>query len=201
MDECPADPRNIDRTAVAKELRERHADWTDPVIQNIVTGELKIENVYPTWTAPEVPTWERDGVVLVGDAAHALPSTAGQGSSQALEDVEALTLFLAHELRNAYRSPLDTQLLTEKKAITTAAKRYMKLRQPHVKKILDQARRMQNQKRNMSPVEEWVMYCFMWLVGVFPSVMAKGLRMVLEYNINEEVERVLKQDDQRDNGA
>ncbi|KAH8802437.1 putative extracellular salicylate hydroxylase/monooxygenase [Xylogone sp. PMI_703] len=192
MDECPSDPRNIDCDAVRKELRERHSRWTDPVIQNIINGELKVESVYPTWTAPELPTWYRNGVVLIGDAAHALPSTSGQGSSQALEDVEAYSLFLAHELRNAYAKPLDEQPAIEQEAIMTAAKKYTNLRQPHVKKILDQARQMQNQKRNMSPIQEWIMYCFMWLMGFFPSVMTKGLRQVIQYNIEEEVEKVLR---------
>ncbi|KJZ70843.1 hypothetical protein HIM_09757 [Hirsutella minnesotensis 3608] len=49
------------------------------------------------------PTWERDGVVLMGDAAHALPPTSGLGSSQALEDAEAFVLFLSHHMREAYK--------------------------------------------------------------------------------------------------
>lgn len=194
MDDCPTDPRHIDRDAVAAQLRERHRGWADPVVQDIITGErTTIESVYPTWTAPELPTWERDGVVLVGDAAHALPPTSGQGSSQALEDVEAFTLFLAHELRDAYRAPSETQMLTEKSAVTTAAKRYMALRQPHVKRILDHARRMQNNKRDMTVVEEWIMYAVMWIMGFFPSVMGRDLKTVTEYNIRDEVERLLEQ--------
>jgi 2-polyprenyl-6-methoxyphenol hydroxylase-like FAD-dependent oxidoreductase len=193
MEECPRDPRNINRDLVAKELRERHAAWKDPVVQEVIGQEnIKIENIYPTWTAPEIPTWERDGVVLVGDAAHALPTTSGQGSSQAFEDVEAFTLFLAHELQEAYKTPLDTQTMTEKKAIVAAAKKYVALRLPHVKQILDHARKMQSSKRDMSVIEEYIMYCFMWIMGWFPSVMSKQFTKVAEYNIREEVEKVLQ---------
>lgn len=161
--ECPKDPKAIDREDVARQLRSRHAGWKDPVVQKIIHAGVQIDSVYPTWTSPELPTWERDGVVLIGDAAHALPSTSGQGSSQAVEDVEAFTLFLAHYLGRVYRK--DPQLQTEKQAITTAAKQYMALRQPHVKQILDRARKIQNSKRNMSVVEEYLMYFMMWILG------------------------------------
>lgn len=59
---------------------------------------LHVESMYPIWTLP-LPTWEQDGVVLIRNAAHALPSSSGQFSSQALEDGEAFVLFLAHYLR------------------------------------------------------------------------------------------------------
>ncbi|KAH8690833.1 hypothetical protein BGW36DRAFT_306426 [Talaromyces proteolyticus] len=194
MEECPQDPRNIDRESVIRELQTRHASWKDPVVREIIRDKnLKIENVYPTWTAPEIPTWERDGVVLVGDAAHALPSTSGQGSSQAFEDVEALTLFLAHELHAAYGNPLETQIMTEKTAIAAASKKYVALRKPHVKQILDHARKMQNSKRNMSVVEEYTMYIFMWIMGWFPSVMSKQFRGVAEYDVRAEVEKSVKE--------
>jgi 2-polyprenyl-6-methoxyphenol hydroxylase-like FAD-dependent oxidoreductase len=127
----------------------------------------------------------------VGDAAHALPSTSGQGSSQALEDVEALTLFLAHELRNAYMNPLESQAATERAAVTTAAKRYVELRKPHVKKILEHAKQMQDNKRDKSLFEEYLMYCLMWIMGWFPSVVSKPLMEVAAYNVKDEVERVL----------
>jgi 2-polyprenyl-6-methoxyphenol hydroxylase-like FAD-dependent oxidoreductase len=163
LDECPEDPQAIDREDVARQLRERHSSWQDPVIQTIIHSGVQIDSVYPTWTSPELPTWERDGVILVGDAAHALPPTSGQGSSQALEDVEALALFLSHYLRESYQG--ETHM--EKQAINRAAKQYVALRQPHVKKIRDRARQMQDKKRTMSVVEEWVMYAVMWVMGEY----------------------------------
>ncbi|EEA24710.1 hypothetical protein EYB25_004185 [Talaromyces marneffei] len=194
MKECPTDLRNVNSEAIIRELRTRHKHWGDPVVQRIVSDEtLEIKHIYPTWTAPEIPTWERNGVVLVGDAAHALPSTSGQGSSQALEDVEAFTLFLAHELRNAYKNPLESQAATERVAVTTAAKQYVELRKSHVKKILEHAKQMQENKRNKSLFEEYLMYCFMWIMGWFPSVVSKPLIEVAGYNIKDEVERVLGQ--------
>ncbi|MFD7061168.1 FAD-dependent monooxygenase [Streptomyces sp. NPDC059906] len=44
----------------------------------------------PTHDLPTVPTWSRDRLVILGDAAHATTPTSGQGSSMALEDAVVL---------------------------------------------------------------------------------------------------------------
>jgi len=159
----PPTPGNLDRAAVTAQLRERHQSWKDPVIQKILQS-LTVENMYPTWTVPPLPTWERDGVVLVGDAAHALPSTSGQGSSQALEDVEAFTLLLSHHLRKAHTAG-KPGTLEKKEVIKAAAKQYMELRLPRVTQILQDSRQMQDSKRDKGFVEEYMMYIFMWMMG------------------------------------
>jgi 2-polyprenyl-6-methoxyphenol hydroxylase-like FAD-dependent oxidoreductase len=110
--------------------------------------------MYPTWTSPPLPTWERDGVVLLGDAAHALPSSSGQGVSQALEDCEAFVLFLAHQMKRRDSSKPDA----EKQATIKAARQYMNLRKPRVTEILENAKRIQNTKRDMGVVREYAMY-------------------------------------------
>lgn len=162
VDECP-DPKSVDKEDILKQLRERHKNWKDPVICKVLETS-KVTSMYPTWIMPPLPTWERDGVVLVGDAAHALPPTSGQGSSQALEDVECFSLFLSHHLGKAYESgghdPTDY-----KGVIRAAAKQYMDLRQPHVKRILDHAQQSQNRKRDKTVIEEYIMYAFMWMIG------------------------------------
>ncbi|RMJ28459.1 Extracellular salicylate hydroxylase monooxygenase [Aspergillus sp. HF37] len=187
IDECP-DPRSIDTDHVAQQLRERHAQWKDPVVQSVIRS-VRVDNMYPTWTSPQLPTWERDGVVLVGDAAHALPTTSGQGSSQALEDVEALALLLSH-----YTGSGSQSVQADKEAIRTAAKRYVHLRQPRVQAVLDQSQKMQNSKRNMSVVEEYFMYCMMWIVGFFPSLVSGPLIAVSQYNVAEQVDQMLATD-------
>ncbi|KAL3464271.1 hypothetical protein BJX64DRAFT_255348 [Aspergillus heterothallicus] len=190
VDKCP-DPKTLDMQAVAKQLRERHAGWKSPVIQKILAS-LEVKNMYPTWTSSQLPTWERDGVVLVGDAAHALPSTSGQGSSQALEDVEAFTLFLGHALQNV---PQDSSTYSKryKAAIAIAAKQYIGIRKPRVQSILESAQRMQNSKRGMSVIVEHLMYCAMWIAGCFPGKMSKPLKSVISYNIAEEAKAILEQ--------
>uniref|UniRef100_UPI000B8722FF FAD-dependent oxidoreductase n=1 Tax=Actinokineospora iranica TaxID=1271860 RepID=UPI000B8722FF len=49
--------------------------------------------IMPPWNTydfPRVPTWHRDRMVIIGDAAHATSPAAGQGASMALEDAVVL---------------------------------------------------------------------------------------------------------------
>lgn len=158
---------------VKSQLKSRFSTWTDPLVLHIINS-VDVQTMWPTFTTPELPTWEREGVVLVGDAAHALPSTSGQGASQALEDVEALARLVGHEVGVWY---MEEQMRGcgggiegEKRAIQMACKRYVEMRMPRVKRILDTARGMQNSKRDMGGWGEWVMYWVMWVMGMFHSI-------------------------------
>ncbi|RSL50055.1 hypothetical protein CEP54_012117 [Fusarium duplospermum] len=186
--ECP-DAKSLDMDDVMRQLRERHDQWKDPVVQSVLKS-AHVQNMFPTWTSPELPTWECDGVVLLGDAAHALPPTSGQGASQALEDCEALTLFLAHHLSDRGQETSSNHA-SLKQAINKAAKQYMNLRRPRVRHILKAAQKMQNSKRSMGAIQEYAMYTFMKVIGFFPSLATKPTRTVIEYNVAEEVARVL----------
>jgi 2-polyprenyl-6-methoxyphenol hydroxylase-like FAD-dependent oxidoreductase len=59
------------------------------VLENVRHDAISI---WPSYALPSIPRWVSSGkpVILVGDAAHAIAPTAGQGACQALED--ALTL-------------------------------------------------------------------------------------------------------------
>ncbi|KAJ5978507.1 hypothetical protein N7501_001849 [Penicillium viridicatum] len=192
IEECP-DRKTLDMDKVTRQLRERHGNWKEPVVKKVIQS-LRVENMYPTWTLPALPTWERDGVVLVGDAAHALPSSSGQGSSQALEDVEALALLLAHRLRmgNAHLDEITPK--AQKNAIKAAASQYVNLRQPHVDAILDSAQKIQNSKREMGLLKEYFMYAVMKIMGLFPGFMSNQIRTVTEYNIADDVARIIASD-------
>jgi len=69
--ECPTDWRRIDRDDAKRQLAERHRDWKNPVVQRI-TEKVEVDSVYPTFTTPDLATWENGGCVILGDAAHAL---------------------------------------------------------------------------------------------------------------------------------
>ena len=150
---CP-DSKSLDADAVTRDLHERHSGWKDPVIQAVLR-QLSVQSMYPTWTVPSLPTWARDGVVLIGDAAHALPPTSGQGCSQALEDTECFAMFLAHAMKQG----------DGKEAVVFAAKQFQELRAPRVGAILDAARRWQDNKRDKALWKEYLLYAGMWLMG------------------------------------
>ncbi|KAK1252216.1 hypothetical protein MKX08_003403 [Trichoderma sp. CBMAI-0020] len=186
--ECPV-RSTLDMDDVSRHLRERHAQWKDPVIQRIIKS-ARVTHMYPTWTSPPLPTWERDGVVLLGDAAHALPSTSGQGVSQALEDCEAFVLFLAYQMKRRDASKPDA----EKQATVKAAKQYMDLRKPRVTEILESAKKIQNSKRDMGVVREYAMYSMFKLLSFFPNAVAKPTRKIYEYNVAEEAAQIIAAD-------
>lgn len=83
------------------------------------------------WTTHDLPTvrhWQRDGMVLVGDAAHAMSPSAGQGASTAVEDA----VELARHLRDL--------------PVAQALAGYERLRRPRVEKIVAQAARSTSTK-------------------------------------------------------
>lgn len=163
MNECP-DPKTVDCDAITEDLRQRHGNWKDPVIQEIIQV-VQVQTIWPIWTTPELLIWDRDGVILLGDAAHALPPTSGQGSAQALEDTECLSLLLAHYLNRAYGN--SNPEFSERDAIQLAAKKHRELRHPRVKALLDEARQRQKTKQDMNIFMEFFMYFFLWVMGKF----------------------------------
>jgi 2-polyprenyl-6-methoxyphenol hydroxylase-like FAD-dependent oxidoreductase len=83
-----------------------------------VAGPWNTEDLGP------VRVWHDDRIVLVGDAAHALAPTSGQGASQALEDA----VVLGHSLR-------------QNREITTGLTAYEGIRRPRVEKVAAYGRR------------------------------------------------------------
>jgi 2-polyprenyl-6-methoxyphenol hydroxylase-like FAD-dependent oxidoreductase len=73
-------------------LLERYIGWHEPIGTFLVNTPAIIKtNIYE---APRLPAWHKDRVVLVGDAAHAMSPSAGQGASVALEDALHLVKLL-----------------------------------------------------------------------------------------------------------
>lgn len=157
--ECPVDLRNIDREKAESSLKERHAGWKNDTIQTIIPN-VEISSVWPTLTTPVLPYWYRHSAVLIGDAAHALQPTSGQGTSQALEDCEGLALLLA------FHSAKDST------AFDLALQQYQMLRKPRVARIHAEATKRSKMKQDMSVVEEMIMYAVLWIMGTLPVTSA-----------------------------
>jgi len=101
-----------------------------------------------------LPTWAKGGCFLVGDAAHALQPSSGQGGSMALEDCEVLALLLSHHLNGL--GDLDIGMLM---------KQYCDLRIPRVSMVHKKAQETGALKQDMSLVQEMIMYFFIWLMS------------------------------------
>jgi 2-polyprenyl-6-methoxyphenol hydroxylase-like FAD-dependent oxidoreductase len=62
----------------------------DGPARDLVEATDEIFAGWNTYDFPKVPTWHRDRMIIVGDAAHATSPASGQGASMAIED--AITL-------------------------------------------------------------------------------------------------------------
>ena len=146
---------------------ERHQKWQEPTVQRIMS-QVEVDSLYPTWTTAELPRWHYAGrCVLLGDAAHALQPSSGQGACQALEDAECFALFLTHYV-SQFRKPSDFSSSGESslaEALLAAAENYQTLRMPRVKRIRDRSQKMSRMKENMGFIQEMLMYLFVWLIG------------------------------------
>lgn len=88
----PADPRSA---APLEELRRRFGRWASPVPEVLEAAtEDDLEFFGHHWNRVR-RVWGEGRVTLVGDAAHTMPPTLGQGANQTLEDAWVLGRELA----------------------------------------------------------------------------------------------------------
>ncbi|TDD34635.1 FAD-dependent oxidoreductase [Saccharopolyspora elongata] len=96
----------------------------DGPARDLVAASDELFAGWNTYDFPKVPTWHRDRMIIIGDAAHATSPASGQGASMAIED--AVTL--AKCLRDADGVP----------AAFTA---YESLRRTRVERVVAQGKR------------------------------------------------------------
>ena len=171
----PSDP------SLVEGLKARHGNWSDPIIKHILSdlaspsdtpGDRKtsLDLYTPTWTLPKLPRWYRGRLVLIGDAAHALPSTSGQGISMALEDSVGISL-VVEKLLGSDTTLGEVSGILDQQRVDKAFEAFQAVRKPRVEKILDDALRSQNSKRNLSYLDRGIMYAILWLLT---HLMGKG---------------------------
>jgi 2-polyprenyl-6-methoxyphenol hydroxylase-like FAD-dependent oxidoreductase len=115
-----------------------HAD--DPAwISDVIRATPAILGPWPMFELDAIGSWSYERVVLLGDAAHAMSPSAGQGASLAMEDALVLARTLAVEPNRA-----------------AALARYERERRPRVERIAKVARRNGNGKAPSSALAEAV---------------------------------------------
>jgi len=85
----PAEPAEWTPASWRAELLELFAGDAVPAAALIRASE-EIVGPWNTWDLPRVPVWRDDRTILVGDAAHAVSPSSGQGASMAIEDAVTL---------------------------------------------------------------------------------------------------------------
>jgi FAD-dependent urate hydroxylase len=119
----PVEPGEWSPARWKAQLLELFADDEIPAAALIAASD-EIVGPWNTWDFPRVPVWRNDRVVLVGDAAHAVSPSSGQGASMAIED--AVTL---------------GRCLAAIPAIPAAFAEYERLRRGRVEKVVAYGRR------------------------------------------------------------
>ncbi|KAK2013798.1 putative salicylate hydroxylase [Colletotrichum eremochloae] len=85
-----------DKEALKTRLRAGEENWPDVVRSALEDIRDETVNVWPFFMLPSLERWTSRGgrVLVLGDAAHAIPPTTGQGASMALEDAASLALVI-----------------------------------------------------------------------------------------------------------
>src|SRR5690242_2551609 len=114
---------------------------------------------------PTIPTWHRNAMVIIGDAAHATSPSSGQGASMAIEDAVVLAKCLRDvgEPRRAFAA-------------------YEQLRRERVQRVVRYSTRI-GRSKTAGPAARWLRDLLMpWALKYFANPEAQGwLRYHLEW--------------------
>lgn len=142
------------------------------IIRTLV-GETQAVKFYPVFKLPFGGSWYKGRCLLLGDAAHAMPPHAGQGTSQAIEDVFLIARLLADPSR-----PLHD-----------AFAKYEQIRRPRVVEITNQATRNAGIRKKTSPWGLWVKELAIWayfsVAALLNIQVGRGMRKQVLYNIED----------------
>lgn len=135
-------------TGRKKELEGMYQDWF-PVIPELIT-ETDEEDILTTdlYDRPSQQPWSRGNITLLGDAAHPMLPTMGQGACTALEDAYVVA-----------------KCLVEQSDAATAFQKYESLRFPRTKAIVEQSLRSSKMGKLRNPFAVGFRNSFMKMMG------------------------------------
>jgi len=107
------------------ELHARFSDWHDPIPELVGAAETAQVLRHDLYELPDLGSFARGRVVLLGDAAHAMTPNLGQGACQALEDAATLGA-----------------ILDEQPDVAGALANYDRLRRPRTQDIIKRSRQV-----------------------------------------------------------
>src|SRR5262249_56877915 len=104
------------------------AEWKQKLLALFLDDEAPARDIvnasneiaaFPIYDMPAVPTWHRDSMVIIGDAAHATSPSSGQGASLAIEDAIVLA-----------------KCIRDRREVTQAFITYERLRRQRVERVV-----------------------------------------------------------------
>jgi 2-polyprenyl-6-methoxyphenol hydroxylase-like FAD-dependent oxidoreductase len=134
LDQAGWDALRKDKQKLYDMLQENKQDWPDVVQSALENTPVDRMGFWAFHGIPPLASWLSDSkrIILVGDAAHAIPPTVAQGANQAFEDVRSLATLLSS--------------LSDKVPLDKAAAKWQSYRQARIDKVLELTKQM-NAKR------------------------------------------------------
>tara|TARA_R110002003_G_scaffold37_2_gene2132 strand:+ start:33131 stop:34360 length:1230 start_codon:yes stop_codon:yes gene_type:complete len=121
-----------DRDGLLALFQEGYETWPSIVQSALDNVDLHTLSIWPYYIVPKLESWSssKKRVIILGDAAHAIPPTAGQGASQGFEDAFTLAALLT---RITSTLPLDMALTV-----------WQSMRQQRVDKVIELTMQLNN---------------------------------------------------------
>ncbi|KAJ3719345.1 hypothetical protein C8R42DRAFT_584617 [Lentinula raphanica] len=127
-------------------------------------------------------------IILLGDAAHAMPPEGAQGVSCAFEDALTLALLLKHYLPQDLTTSHPQDALAVE-GIAKACKSYEDIRMPRVNKIISEAREKADRKREISWVQDKIREIVIWVFSWLPESYMND--EIFAYDVEDSVAKYL----------
>ena len=152
-------------------LAEKGGSEYSPDVRTLVQrARSETLSSWPFYVVPDKPTWysEKGRVIFIGDSAHAIPPTGGQGAAMAFEDAATLALTLS---KICYPSPMpDVHTGAPVLGRMELLERWGKHRKERVRLVTDfTSRNGELMKSNSSVVnqmmKEWATWAVLKLQG------------------------------------
>lgn len=149
-------------------------EWGDFIKSAVAKTEAV--QFYPTFKLPAGRAWHKGRCLLLGDAAHAIPPHAGQGTSMVLEDV-----------------CLVSQLLKDpSRSFSEVCEEFEKFRKPRLAQVAEQTEKNAAIRKDTGPIGLklkqfmiWAYFSAVWVMGRQPPMISTlGL---LAYDVEAEV--------------
>lgn len=163
-------------------IDNKQGHWNELVPQLVDKTPKQTLSSWPFYSVPHLETWfsESGRVIVIGDAAHAIPPTGGQGAAMALEDAETL----AYAFARIYADDFQQDNLTN------TLQQWQKHRVDRVAKVIDFTSK--NGKLRKSSPHRYEQAAKEWLIWAMFKWMGEegGARWMYSYNA-ESVQAVL----------
>lgn len=167
---------SADKDKMVDYFRTGYDDWHDTAKQIIDQVGASKESLYlwPFLRMPRIERWysETGRVLLLGDAAHAVPPSSGQGVNQALEDIYGLTLMMG-----------------ESDDLLSALRSWQAIRQKRIDAVFDWATNGTNVQR-LPEAERQKLMAENKLKNPNASEYSDDMRWLYQYSLEDEVQAV-----------